>query len=275
MQTVQRPQDHGAVGEPSLATEAGNVSTGAGGEQRQQDQLHVIASSFRETFRTAEQLATSFMREAITRGIYQPGERLPQESIAAILGISRIPVRAGLRQLEEEGLITISPHRGATVTTLVADEIAEIYELRTVLECLLLELCIPRLIDADISRLRSIVERLEAAPSETDTLEQRLSFYEELYAIAARPRTLKLVMRLRGEVDRYLLARRVVEDAAGHFALLEAIEQRDTRAAKRWMRHHLAKVSQRLQIAVRDFDGEAAGEPADVAGVLRLKLRQR
>ena len=242
--------------------------------QRQQDQMREIAASFRDAFRTAEQLAASFIREAITRGVYQPGERLPQESIAAVLGISRIPVRAGLRQLEEEGLITISSHRGATVTTLAPDEIAEIYELRTLLECYLLEQCIPRLTDEDISRLRAIVEALEAAPSNIDTLDERLSFYKELYALADRPRLLKLVMRLRGEVDCYLLARRVVEDSAGHFALLEALEQRDTRQAKRWMSHHLAKVSQRLQIAVAEPGGPAAGQAVEGSGTVHLKLRR-
>ena len=58
------------------------------------------------------------MRERILRGEYPEGEPLRQDAIAEELGVSRIPVREALRQLEAEGLVTFSPHRGAVVSTL-------------------------------------------------------------------------------------------------------------------------------------------------------------
>lgn len=261
-----------AVAEAQAAPAVPGVSVSTDEHEDQHDQLHGIASSFRDTFRTAEQLAASFVREAITRGIYRPGERLPQESIAAILGISRMPVRAGLRQLEDEGLITISPHRGATVTTLSPEEIAEIYELRAVLESFLLEVCIPKLTDEHLRRLRAIADSIEAQSSETDTLEQRLSFYETLYSVADRPRTLKMVMRLHGEVDRYLTGPRVVHDESGHLGLVEAIERRDARSAKRWLQRHLDEVSFGLQAAVSE--PSALSEAAECPDVLHLELHE-
>ncbi|WP_409371407.1 GntR family transcriptional regulator [Mycolicibacterium murale] len=54
--------------------------------------------------------------------------------MAESLGVSRMPVRASLRQLENEGLVQINHHRGATVSVLRPEEINEIYELRILLE---------------------------------------------------------------------------------------------------------------------------------------------
>ena len=69
-------------------------------------------------------------RAASSHGVYPEGEPLRQDAIAEELGVSRIPVREALRQLEAEGLVTFNPHRGAVVSTLSLDEIEELFELR-------------------------------------------------------------------------------------------------------------------------------------------------
>lgn len=220
----------------------------------QLSQLREVAASFRQTFKTAEQLASSFLRLAITRGVYRPGAHLQQDEIASVLGISRIPVRAALVLLESEGLLTTSPHRGAIVTALDPEQIREIYELRAVLECYLVDQVFPRLTPAYLAELRASVAKLEDAPTAGDIVELRMSFYEKLYSLAQCPRALKLVSRLHGEVDRYLLALRVVEDPGGHFVFLDYLERRDLKGAKRWLRAHLEEVSGRLQAVILHSD---------------------
>src|SRR5215203_6201801 len=74
------------------------------------------------------------IRERILRGHYRDGEPLRQDAIGAELGVSRIPVREALRQLEAEGLVTFSPHRGAVVSSLSLEEIQELFELRAEIE---------------------------------------------------------------------------------------------------------------------------------------------
>lgn len=218
-------------------------------------QLRDVAASVRGTFRTAEELATAFMREAIIRGMYRPGERLHQESIAALLGLSRMPIRAGLRQLELEGLVSIQPHRSARVTSLSASGIREIYEIRGLMECYLIDQLVPRVTDDALANLRERCKSFEAAPAAADTFGTRVAFYDELYAIAQSPRAHMIVKRLRSEVDRYLLAPRRLDETHRHLALLDALEGRDARAAKHWLRHHLALVSERI--------AEALGEGTD------------
>ena len=222
-------------------------------------ELRRVADSFRQGFMTAEQLAGSFVRSAIIRGLYRPGERLQQEAIASVLGISRIPVRTALRQLEEEGLVTSSPHRGTVVRVLLPEQIKEVYELRVLIEGYLLEQALPRLTREHMAELRSLVGALEATVDESEALERRVAFYERLYSIAERPRALKIASRLRGEVDRYLLSRRVVADSSGHLALVERLERKDLTGASRWLQHHLEAVSSQLQAIVAEPAGQLVG----------------
>src|SRR4051812_28511643 len=90
------------------------------------DELQEVAKDIRGSFLTVEEMTESFIRQAILRGVFRPGERVPQDEIAAALGVSRMPVRASLRPLEAEGLLDIRPHRGAIVASLRREEITEL-----------------------------------------------------------------------------------------------------------------------------------------------------
>ena len=76
------------------------------------------------------------LREAILTGRYAPGSRLVQEDLADAFGVSRIPLREALRRLEGEGLVVISPNRGAVVRPLAPKDVVDLYDLRLALESL-------------------------------------------------------------------------------------------------------------------------------------------
>src|SRR5512138_1964205 len=94
---------------------------------------------------TVASMTVAALRERILRGDYPEGDPLRQDALADELGVSRIPVREALRQLEAEGLVTFSPHRGAVVSTLSLEEIQELFELRADIESDLLGRAIPRM----------------------------------------------------------------------------------------------------------------------------------
>jgi DNA-binding GntR family transcriptional regulator len=208
--------------------------------------LEEIARNVNGSFQTAESLAQSFIREAIMRGAYAPGHRINLDEIASALDISRMPVRAGLRQLEAEGLVRIHPRRGATVSVLNPAEIAEIYDILMMLETYLFDLAAPSITPAVVARLRAIAE--EGARSE-DLVEQlalRRRYYATMYELADRPQALALVDTLRSSVGRYLSMQRVDQDPA-HTALLDLLDAGDLKAARKWLTQHLQAVSKRLQ----------------------------
>ncbi|HEX3549326.1 MAG TPA: GntR family transcriptional regulator [Candidatus Elarobacter sp.] len=78
------------------------------------------------------------LRDAILTGRYRPGTRLVQDDLAAEFGMSRIPLREALRRLEGEGLVVISPNRGAIVRPLAPKDVVDLYDVRLALESLAL-----------------------------------------------------------------------------------------------------------------------------------------
>src|SRR3954447_25004822 len=103
------------------------------------------------------------VRELILDGVLSPGERIRQETLATEYGVSRIPVREALRQLESEGLVTLVPHSGARVARVDFDECVELYQMREALEPEVLRESVPHLTEEQIADLRERMETVEAA----------------------------------------------------------------------------------------------------------------
>ena len=79
-----------------------------------------------------EQIAAR-LSERITTGVYAPGRRVMEQEVSAEFAVSRGPVREALRLLENDGLVTILPRRGAQVTRLSIAEVREIFDIRAAL----------------------------------------------------------------------------------------------------------------------------------------------
>ncbi|MEA2720673.1 MAG: hypothetical protein QOJ39_2537 [Candidatus Eremiobacteraeota bacterium] len=87
------------------------------------------------------------LRESILTGRYAPGSRLVQDDLAEAFGVSRIPLREALRRLEGEGLVVISPNRGAVVRPLAPKDVVDLYDLRLALESLAIRRAAERFAD--------------------------------------------------------------------------------------------------------------------------------
>lgn len=189
---------------------------------------------------SAEESATVALRVAILRGTLPPGMRLRQEDLAEQLGVSRIPLRDAFRRLEAEGLVRIDGRRGARVASLTADNVAEIYELRLMLETHCIRQAIRNLQADDIDRLLAMSEHMDRVATHGD--EGRLSrraFYDELYRHGGRPRMHDLILKLRDDVHRYHILKNTGASFSAHAQLREAIRARDAEASARIMRQHL------------------------------------
>lgn len=222
------------------------------------DARRSIAEDVRGRFGSREDAAIDFLREAILRGVYLPGDRLPQDAIAQELGISRMPVRASLRRLESEGLVEFHAYRGAVVRVLDAAEVREIYETRILLEQHLLRLAAEALDDSEVvDELAEVATSLRDSKEHHDTtwVEGRVAFYDRLYALAGRPRMATLVRDLRREVGPYLRVRDEVRDGLHdhHLTLLRLLREGDVDAAANELEAHLRTVSEQLQELVSEL----------------------
>jgi DNA-binding GntR family transcriptional regulator len=194
--------------------------------------------------RSTSDLIADALREAILRGIFRAGKPLRQDEIAKEFGVSRIPVREAMRQLEAEGLLTFSPNRGATVSILSSTDVQEIYEIRVALETMALEFAIPKLEGVDFDRAHELIATNETVSDVARWAELNWEFHATLYAPANRPRLLSLIQTLHVNVDRYIrlqlqemnyLARSQKE----HVLLLEACQNRDVATATQILRDHI------------------------------------
>jgi DNA-binding GntR family transcriptional regulator len=192
-------------------------------------------------------MTTDAIRERILRGRYPEGQPLRQDAIGIELGVSRIPVREALRQLEAEGLVTFSPHRGAVVSTLSLKEIRELFELRADIEGDLIRRAVPRMAKEDHVRASEILDAYELALRGGEVLAWgalNWQFHSTLYAPADRGLTMSIVNKLHQHSDRYLrmqLALTHGETRAGreHRAIAGAARKGDALKASRLLRDHI------------------------------------
>ncbi len=155
-------------------------------------------SAKRKPGQTAQQRATPStlkshifqgLRDAIVSGRYRPGDRLNESRIAREFGVSRIPVREALMQLQEHGLVMNHERRGMFVTRLSEEDVQRINSLRVVLEAEALKLCRLKISPQDAARLTAIMERMEAwtERTEMDAAALDLEFHRTLWEAAGNP----------------------------------------------------------------------------------------
>ena len=126
---------------------------------------------------TREEFAAQKLREAILLGHLKPGDKLDQNEIAELLGISRSPVRDALRTLAAEGLVEVIPHRGAAVAELSADEVEEIFLIRRILEGMAARLATQRIGPAQIAELQAVLDEIDQTSDLDGWLELNRRFH--------------------------------------------------------------------------------------------------
>lgn len=110
------------------------------------------------------------LRREITRGALQPGERLTEWNVASRLGVSRGPVREGLRELEREGLILTYPYRGAVVMGMSDDELLGLLlPIRLTIERFAAVAAFSKFTDETLEEMEAILSEMREAAAAKDT----------------------------------------------------------------------------------------------------------
>jgi DNA-binding GntR family transcriptional regulator len=115
----------------------------------------------------AESVAAQ-IRDDVLSGRLADGQRIIEREIAETHGFSRGPVRDALKQLHNEGLVVISPRRGARVATLTRADAAQIIEVRSSLEPLAVKYLIDRRLPAAFAPLEACLQDLGEAAAKGD-----------------------------------------------------------------------------------------------------------
>ena len=186
------------------------------------------------------------LRNAILDGRLPCGTAIRQEALAQLFGVSRMPVREALRQLEAQGLLQVVQYKGAVVAPLIEDNSSHAYEIRLLLEAQALRQSVPLLSEADFNLASGYIEALEAETdfSKIGTL-NRL-FHQALYGKAPNKKLLALIETGLVEEERFLrfnleqmgLGSLPQDD---HRALLRHARARDVEACVNELEQHLPR----------------------------------
>jgi len=197
----------------------------------------------RERKTTTDYLATA-LRTAIYDGQFSDGEELNQVELANFFGVSRVPIREALRQLQAEGLVQNIAHHRTIVAGLTLPQIIELSEMRAVLEAYMLRKSAPKLDKASLDRIRRICD-------ETDTLKDYGSRWvmknwkinRTLYARAESQAMIDAVERIHLQIERYArqagTAERQRQAAAEHRQIFKAIQRGDYAKAAMLLEQHI------------------------------------
>jgi DNA-binding GntR family transcriptional regulator len=209
--------------------------------------------------RTVAAEAAEILRLRILSGDLKSGQPIRQEQIAQELGVSRIPLREALKQLEAEGFVTIEPHKGAVVSTLSLAEVQELFELRIQLETWLLRDAIPRMREADFAQLDAIIDESRAPEIQQGNLAHwgdiNWRLHEAMYQPAGKPISLRFLKRIHDNLDRYLrlqiaLTRDWDRAHSDHQQLIELCRAGDVETAVAVLERHIGRTAQALAEAL-------------------------
>ncbi|WMJ16658.1 GntR family transcriptional regulator [Geobacillus proteiniphilus] len=131
------------------------------------------------------QLAYEYILSRIESGVYGPGYRVVIDQIARELGLSSIPVREAIRQLEAEGFVEFKPYAGAVVSTINEKEYVETLSVLAVLEGYATALSSTNVTKEAINELEQLNERMERALEELELerfSELNYEFHSLIYA---------------------------------------------------------------------------------------------
>ncbi|MFF1831996.1 GntR family transcriptional regulator [Paenarthrobacter sp. NPDC058040] len=122
------------------------------------------------------------LEDAILTGTLAAGHALRVRDLAAMVGTSVMPVREAIRRLEEAGLATRTPHKGAVVKTFTATELIHIYAVRTILEVEAATQAAPNIGKGDVKRMQASCRKMEDAVAE-ERIVDALALDEEVLRI--------------------------------------------------------------------------------------------
>lgn len=200
------------------------------------------------------QQAYETIRNAITFGELKPGARLIERDIMETFTVGRTPLREALRQLQMEDYVEVLPNRGAVISRISIRDIAEIYDVVSVLEGFATELAVKNLAPADRTELESLHNTLKQDGKRGEYrnwLIGNTNFHGYLVRLSNNHNLFTTVENLRKRIYRYrfiaiTIPGHIEEYMRSHEQILNKIFKGDIEDAGSEMRKHVLHVKEVL-----------------------------
>jgi DNA-binding GntR family transcriptional regulator len=226
---------------------------------------------------STSELVAQRIREAILDGTLRPGDRLVEADIAAELGVSRGPVREGIRLLASEGIVVLRRNRGALVTSPTFEDVLEVYVLRLGLGLLALSHAMQLDVSSapELDDVEFLLDRMRDPEVQADPLvmmDADLRFQSALFDLCGLTRITSVLDQTARDIPVFVKVLGITYDDVDHAALVErherlvaAVRARRKGEAQGVWRDHVRRT-------VGEF---ARGYPAaQIEGIFDLPLMQ-
>ena len=188
------------------------------------------------------------LQAMIIEGDLAPGQKVPEKGLCAKFGVSRTPMREALKVLASDGLVTLTPNRGAWVTQLTLEDLEEVFPVMGALEALAGEMACMRISEAQVRRVREthdkMIERyrskdLPAYFRLNQQIHEVILNAADNATLSAQYRTLSSRVR-RARYVANMSADRWAKAVAEHEEIIAALEARDGPKLAEILKRHLA-----------------------------------
>lgn len=205
---------------------------------------------------TLTEAVVRHLQSAIVDGRFPPGTQLPESRLARQLENSRGTVREALHVLREQGLVDIYPHRGAFVAQMTPQAVAEVMELRSLLESYAIKVALDKgpLSATSRSTVEKAYESLREASTSADSfamIDADVAFHTAVAACASNETLQALLGRLQLQTRRFILLTKIyssdgVGELEAHRPILEAVTAGDSARAEAAVRDHIVRTGTEL-----------------------------
>lgn len=187
------------------------------------------------------------LRKAILTGRLKPGERLMEIQLSQLLGVSRTPVRDAIRNLEQEGLVQMSPHRGAHVAYISEKTVIDVLEVRRAMEGLSVSRAVRRMTPEQLILLQEAMLECERATQSGDcqqVVKADVRFHDIILDSTGNEKLKNIMNNLSDQIYRYRYE--FIKDAGNYSAMLaehrkiyDAMSSRDEDSAVNAIQVHI------------------------------------
>lgn len=199
----------------------------------------------------ASEVIAKHLRDAIISGHFAEDEPIRQDDIAQLFNVSKIPVREALKRLEAEGLVMFQRNKGAVVTRISEPEMAQMFEVRVLLEMRAIRLAVPNMTEETFAAAERICEAFLGEEDVGRWAELNWQLHACLYEPAQRPFLVNLIRSIHDKLERYLRMQMSLSEGKDradheHRDIIAACRAGDAEAAARLIEEHINGVCETL-----------------------------
>lgn len=196
--------------------------------------------------RSKKELVSETLRQAILNGELLPGTRLVIDDLAKQLGVSPIPVREALQQLDADGYIVLEPYLGAKVAPIEAESVIEVFSLLETMEAVSSRTACQHMSEADFSALEMILLKMDSLINEPELWSQENRNFHSFICEKSGTRLIGSLMskvldhwdRLHRYFLKDVFARRLRQAQREHWEILKSLRTRDPARTETVVRQH-------------------------------------